>query len=97
MKINELNIKISKAVVEEVHISLDETKGLIVYCKGGMYTDQNKKVADFQYGTDWYGDAHIDVPAFINFPARQIFEALMPVVYEKIAGQYKALPPAKKK
>ncbi len=92
MRINELNITINKAVIEEVHISLEEDKGLVVYCKGGMYTKNGKKVAEFQYGTNWYGDVKIEVPAFINKPARDIFEMLTPIIYEKINGVYKSLP-----
>lgn len=90
MKVNELNITIKKALIEEVHLSLKED-GLEVYIKGGMYTAHGKKVSEFTYSSEYYGDNKFNVPLAINRPAREIFEMLTPVLYEKINGEYKYL------
>ena len=95
-KINELNITISKALVEEVHLTLKED-GLVIYVSGGMYTKQGKKVSSFAFSSDWYSDSKIEIPPAIHPHVREIFEQLTPIIYEKLNGVYKALPAKKEK
>lgn len=91
--INELNININKAIITSVNLSLGE-KGLAVSVEGGLYTSQLKKVSNFQFTTkqySWNSENDIEVPVSINLPAKAIFEALTPVIYEKLNGVFEAI------
>lgn len=92
-KINELNININKAVITTVTLSLGE-KGLGVNVSGSLMTSQGKVVSGFQFTTkqySWDSENDIDVPLSINLPAKEIFEQLTPVIYEKLNGVFEAI------
>jgi len=92
-KINELNININKAIVTEVTLSLEEN-GLSVNVIGGLFTDQGKKVSNFNFSTkkySWDSDNDIEIPMSLNFPAKEIFETLTPIIYEKLNGAFQAI------
>jgi len=89
--INELNITINKAIVEKVTLSLGKN-GLEVDIEGGLYTPQNRKISSFDFSTHaWSEDNKIKVPAYINSPAKEIFEQLTPIVYKQINGLFPEL------
>ena len=92
-KVNELNININKALITSVTLSLGE-KGLSVNVSGSLMTAQGKSVSNFQFTTkeySWDNENNIDVPLSINLPAKEIFEQLTPVVYEKLNGVFEAI------
>lgn len=95
-KVNELNININKALIKEIQLKLGND-GLNVLVKGVLLTKDNREVSDFIFGSDWYGDNKFEVPFELNNPAREIFERLTPIIYEKINGKYMSLGSGKKK
>jgi hypothetical protein len=97
-KINELNIKINKAVITKVTIELDiETNEPTWTVQGALITSTNKKVSDFVFSSEtWYSeDKRLKVPSYLHLPARDIFEAFTPVIYEKLGETFLALPQGK--
>lgn len=91
MKINELNISINKALVEKVTLSLTD-EGLQVEVEGGLYTPQNNRISSFDFSTNgWREESKIEIPAYLNSPAKEIFTQLTPIIYEKINGLYPKL------
>jgi len=93
-RINELNITINKALITEVHLSLED-EGLQIYVKGDLLTDSNKKVSEFSFSSQFYSSNKIEVPMDIHPYAREIFERMTPVIYEKLGQSFKALPKGK--
>ena len=96
-QINEIDIKITKAVVTAVKISLDED-GVNLEVSGDLISDTKRKVTSFSYSSDaWQGNQKIKIPSSIHLPARKLFEIAQPLVIEKIQGHFKALPSGRKK
>jgi len=92
-QINELNININKAVITSVTLTLGE-KGLNVVVSGSLMTNQGKSVSNFQFTTkeySWEQENNIDVPLSINLPAKEIFEQLTPVIYQKLNGVFEPI------
>ena len=92
-KINELNINISTAVITSVTLSLGE-EGLEVIVSGSLMTDSGQQVSNFQFNSkkySWEKESEIEVPLSLNFPAKEIFEKLTPVIYEKLNGKFMAI------
>jgi hypothetical protein len=88
-RINELEIKITKAIITKVEIELG-SKGkpeLTVY--GQLLTDKGKKISTFMYGSNaWETDNEIEFPLSLHLPAKEIFEKLTPIIYDKINGKF---------
>lgn len=97
-KINELNINISKAIITDIELKLDEEKGLVVSVSGSLLTKENRPVSTFRYSSEaWSDENKIEVPFDLNNPARTIFERMTPVIYEKLGNAFKPLPAPKNK
>ncbi len=100
MKVNEINIKINKAIVTSVTFKLNTDnaeKPLAIQVYGELLTDKNKRVTTFSYDSDgWRDDDKFNVPVTFHAIAKEVFEQLTPIVYEKINGAFKALPEGKK-
>jgi len=96
-KINEININITKAVVTKISIELDIDKQVPVFTiQGTLVSDTGRKVSDFVYGSDWYNDSKIEIPASANFPSSELFKIFTPIICEKINGVFKAVEAPKK-
>lgn len=95
-KINEINIRIDKALITNVELALGE-HGLEVIVTGNLISDIGKKVTSFRYlSNHWEDEEKLKIPFEMNGLARQIFELLTPSIYERINGEFKALPAGKK-
>lgn len=92
-KLNEINIKITKAVITQITISLkDSEKGATFDITGELLTEGGKKVSTFYFETDgWQKDRKIELPTYINLPARELFEAITPEVYKRINDSFPML------
>jgi hypothetical protein len=96
MKVNELNIKVTKAVITSVTFQMEEEKGLVVNVHGSMFTDKGLKVSEFNFYSDgWSEENKIVIPIDFHMKATDIFEKLTPIIYEKINGAFKSLPAPK--
>lgn len=97
--INELNININKAVVTTVTLKLGK-EGLGVTVTGSLMTQDNREVSGFCFTTkqySWDSENDIIVPPSLNLPAKEIFEMLTPVIYEKLNGAFPAIKAGKRK
>ena len=94
--VNEINIKIDKAIITSVTFKLNTDNAeepLAVQVYGELLTDKNKKVTSFSYDSDgWSEDQKFEVPVTFHAIAKEVFQQLTPIIYEKINGTFKALP-----
>lgn len=94
-KINELNINITKAVISSISVELGD-EGAEWSVSGKLLTKENREISNFNFSSDSYSDDRkIKIPVSMDIWARNMFETLTPVIYEKINGQFKALPEGK--
>lgn len=95
-KINEINIKITKAIVTSIGIELDDEKPKYTV-KGWLVTEHGQRISEFMFWTDCYADTYkLEVPVEIHQIAAELFRNMTPVIYKKINGMYKELPAPKK-
>jgi len=92
-KVNELEIKITKALITSISIDLDAQNNIPNFTVSGqLITEQGQAISSFSFATNhWKEDSTINVPMTIHNPAREIFELLTPVIYEKINGVFPKL------
>lgn len=98
-KINEINIKINKAIITDVSfkLNMDEEKPLTVNVSGELIASTGKVVSTFNFYSDgWLDEQKFEVPVSMHAIAQEVFEMLTPIIYEKINGTFKALPAGKK-
>ena len=92
-RINELEIKVTKAIITKISIELDENKLQPEFeIQGSLISDKGRKVSSFIFYTGAYSDTmKLEVPPTVNFPASELFKLLTPVIYEKINGVFKGI------
>lgn len=97
-RINELNIKINRAVITRVSVELDfETNKPSWTISGKLVTQQGIAISDFCFSSDsWQDKNKIEVPSLADLSARGLFEIFTPVIMEKLGNMFKALPAPKK-
>jgi len=97
-KVNEFEIKITKAIITEINIELREDSPTWTV-KGQLLTQQGMKVSDFFFSNISYfsEDKKIDVPLEANYHAKELFQQFTPVIMEKLGNMFTALPDGKKK
>lgn len=94
-KINEIDIKITKAIVTSVGVELEgeEPKYTI---KGWLVSEQGQRVSEFMFWSNSYGDTNkIEIPVEMHQISAELFKVVTPVIYKKINGLYKQLPAPK--
>lgn len=97
-KVNELNIKINKAVITKIMVELNPEKEEATWnVYGKLITDTGRSISDFGFSNDaWYNkDKEIQVPLAANFNGRALFEIFTPIVLEKLGSEFKKLPAKK--
>lgn len=95
-RINELNIKITKAVITRVIIELQDDKPSYSIF-GQFISEQGLRVSDFHFmSSSWGQDSKIEIPPELHVYSSQLFKALTPVIYEKINGRFLQLGDGKK-
>jgi len=94
-KINEIDIKITKAIVTSIGIELEEDQPKYTI-KGWLVSENGLRVSEFMFWSNSYGDQNkIEIPVEIHRFSADIFRAMTPVIYKKINGLYKQLPAPK--
>lgn len=95
-KINELNIKINKAIITQISIDLDEE--VVWNVSGKLITDKGMSISTFNFSNNsWVDDdKKLGVPLEANVLGRKLFEAFTPEVLEKLGNMFTALPAPKK-
>lgn len=94
-KVNELNIKINRAVITGISIDLDlDSKTPIWTITGKLLTDKGMPISDFTFGNrSWMNDDRkIEISLDANMCGRELFEVFTPVVLEKLGNMFKSLP-----
>lgn len=95
-KINEIEIKITKAIVTSIGIELEEEKPKYTV-KGWLVSDHGVRISEFMFWSNSWSDANkIEVPIDIHQLSADIFRSMTPVIYKKINGIHKQLPAPKK-
>lgn len=94
VKVNELSIKINKAIVTKISVELDlETQKPTWWVCGKLVTDQGMAISDFQFSNDsWNEKNKIQVPLAADGHARELFLVFSPVILEKLGNMFKSLP-----
>lgn len=92
-KINEIEVKITKAVITSVTVEIDKDEPVYTV-SGNLLTEHGMKVSTFQFSNrDWYSEqSKISIPYLVHAWSAEIFKALNPVVRDKINGMFKQLP-----
>lgn len=95
-KVNELNIKINKAIITDIQVELKE-ENVVWTVRGKLITEQGMAISDFYFSNDsWMNkDKKISVPLEANSLGRKLFEAFTPEVLEKLGNMFTALPAPK--
>ena len=95
--VNELNIKITKAVITGISVELDfDTKEPTWTINGKLVTSAGKAISSFGFSTHRWSDNKITVPMSANLSGRALFEIFTPVIMEKLGETFKALPAPRK-
>lgn len=94
-KINEIDIKITKAIVTSIGIELEEDTPKYTI-KGWLVSEHGLRVSEFMFWSDSYSDTRkIEVPVTVHQLSAALFKAATPIVYKKINGLHAQLPAPK--
>ena len=94
-RVNEIDIKITKAIVTSIGIELDDDQPRYTV-KGWLVSEHGLRVSEFMFWSNSYGDTNkIEIPIEIHRYSAEIFKAMTPVIHKKINGMYKELPAPK--
>lgn len=95
--VNEVNIKINKAIITSIEITLKD--GVAQWdVSGSLISTTGKEVSRFAYSSQhWEDDKKIEVPVEGNLYGRSLFEMFTPIIVRHINGDFKQLPAGKKK
>lgn len=97
MKINELEIKITKAVITQISITLED-KGPKYDVTGELVSDKGVSISRFYYSSKtWPSEENLEIPVPIHSLATDLFKTMTPVIYKKINGLHLELKEGKKK
>lgn len=97
-KVNEFEIKITRAIITKISVELDfETNEPEWHVEGKLLTNTGKPISDFGFSNKtWYSEENkISVPPGANLLGRDLFVEFTPVILEKLGNMYKALPSPK--
>jgi len=97
-KINEVNIKIERAVITKINVELKENGKAEWMITASLLTKQGKKITEFSTGNyHWDEKEDCEIPVIADCLGRQLFETFMPIIIKKINGELMGLPEPKKK
>lgn len=95
-KVNELNIKINKAIITKIEVDLSNGEPAWTV-SGQLITSTGHNISSFYFSTSgWSEKNKIEAPVSVNYLGRSLFELFTPTVMEKIMGTFKSLPSGKK-
>lgn len=90
-KINEVDIKITRAEVRSVKVTLKDGNWEMSI-SGALISETGQEVTDFSYSTDsWLDKSKFDFPIEGLRPAGELFMLAEPIVIRKIQGHFNAL------
>jgi hypothetical protein len=96
-KINEINIKINRAIVTKISIELDEEKPTW-WITGALISESGKKISEFgMSNSHWDDSKNIEIPVEAQMLGRQLFEVFMPILRKQVDGEFKVLEDGKRK
>lgn len=90
-KINEVDIRITRADITSVSIGLKEGEWQL-FISGNLVSETGQEVTSFSYSSEaWNDKTKIEVPMSVSGIGAALFQIVQPIIIEKIQGHFRSL------